>query len=191
MPYTESWKINIFIMLIHYIHYSSKIRHSFYLHSCPRSLYYYLHTRQVECYPMCFLQEAEIFGLFDSKYGAQLDGVVPLPALFCPSGHLRPSRIQGHGDSILSSFTLTYLLLFHAVGTAGVTWWKYPCSSAVPIPKHPADSPAGFEFSWHNNSAKELRLLGLVPVPLDFNFPQTCCVTHGRLLNLFELIFYT
>lgn len=134
---------------------------------------------------MCFVKEGEIFGIFDSKYGAQLDGVVLLPVLSCPSGPSRPSGFQGHGDSILSSCTLTYLLLFHTVGTAGLTWWKNPRSSAFPILKHPADSPAGFKFSWHNNSAKELRLLGLVPAPLALNFPQTCCVTHGRLLNLF------
>lgn len=89
-------------MLIHYIHYSSKIRHSFSLDSCPQSLYYCLHIHQVECYPMCFVQEGEIFGIFDSKYGAQLDGVAPLPALSCPSGPLRLPRFQGQGDSIFS-----------------------------------------------------------------------------------------
>lgn len=57
---------------------------------------------------MCFVQEGEIFGIFDSKYGAQLDGVAPLPALSCPSGPLRLPRFQGHGDSILS---IMFLLL--------------------------------------------------------------------------------
>lgn len=136
------------------------------------------------------------FWWISTMINAQLDGVVPWSVFSCPSGPHRPSGFQGHGDSILSillycSYTLPYLLLFHTPGTADLTWWKNPYSSAVSILKHPADSPAGLEFSWQSNTAKELRLLGLVPASLDLNFPQTCCATHGRLLNLFEFIFYT